>query len=218
MSKDTPHVLILEDHQLNREQTHHNVLKVYCQANCVLCQTTLEAEESLQKHQFDLAVLDLKVPSKEVKTGMNGYFFAKQIKANFPKTKILLSTMIEEEFLIHEILVDLEPDGFLLKSECGNQEMQEGIQKVMNDESVYSPSAMQIKKRFRFFEREVNLSLEQYQLLLLIEAGKTNNYQQQAMGYKYREKVPKERQKIRQAFGVDTDEELLEKARSMIKF
>ena len=105
MSKNTPHILIVDDDNRIRE-----LVKEYLEENKFLVTTAIDAfdaKEKLDIIKFDILILDVMMPKK------SGLALTKEIKKNYTVPIILLTAKSETDDRIHGL--ELGADDYLGK-------------------------------------------------------------------------------------------------------
>ncbi len=89
---------------------------------------------------FDIAFLDISMPTYEEKGIMSGEDLAKLLNEYMPKCKIILLTMYTELLKIKNIIDSINPSGLVIKNDLTFDELLFGFDKVINNEVYYSQS------------------------------------------------------------------------------
>jgi len=133
----------------------------------------LELLEKLEKnHNLDLILMDIEMPK------MNGIEATEIIKNRYPKIKIIMLTVFDnDENIFHSIKAGA--DGYLLK-EINPQELYNAIKETLNGGAIMTPSiALKTLKLFRnpaAFEdlpnkEEYNLTVREIEVLEQLSKG-----------------------------------------------
>ena len=125
-------VVIVEDHKLFREGLKSLLsdkadLEVVGEAG-----DGLEAIRTVKKCRPDLMLLDLSMPK------MNGISVMKEIKSQFPETKIMALTIHESDQYVLEAF-EAGADGYCLK-DAGRNELMVAVESVLQGKRYISPS------------------------------------------------------------------------------
>lgn len=133
----------------------------------------VEALEVIEKVRPDVVLLDINMPN------MNGIDCLKQIKAEYPDTKVVMLTIHEDaEYLIETINIGAE--GYVLK-DADVSSLVKAIQKVVQGEVYIHPTLSGILvreyKRKDKNNEELNgtaLTKREYEVIRLISKGHNN--------------------------------------------
>ncbi|MEM6864464.1 MAG: hypothetical protein AAF575_04755, partial [Bacteroidota bacterium] len=103
-----------------------------------MAHSLFEAKEKINKaivtaSVFDLAFLDIRMPSKPKENLLSGEVLGKLTESLSPKTKFLVLTSITDPFRISSILQAIDPSGFMLKSEITKETLTTCIEKLMTE-------------------------------------------------------------------------------------
>jgi len=117
-------VAIADDHKIFRKGVILS-LKSYSNINFILeAENGEELIKGVEKEQPDIVLLDLKMPVRD------GIETTKYLNKHFPKIRILILTMYEDERFVGH-LMESGANGYLLKS-TDAAEIKQGIMDVMN--------------------------------------------------------------------------------------
>ena len=98
------------------------------------------------KASYDLIILDLSLPECD-KHKMNcGEDLGKWIQSNTPETKLLVITSYNDTIRINNVLSQLNPEGFLLKSEISSMDLVTAVHRVLEGKLHYSTKVTEILK------------------------------------------------------------------------
>jgi DNA-binding NarL/FixJ family response regulator len=124
MTPEIIRVAIADDHKIFRKgvilslKTYHNIKFIFEAENGE------ELIKGVENEQPDIVLLDLKMPVKD------GIETTKYLNKHFPKVRILILTMFEDERFVGH-LMDTGANGYLLKS-TEPAEIKQGIMDVMS--------------------------------------------------------------------------------------
>ncbi|MBU5256210.1 response regulator transcription factor [Tissierella praeacuta] len=169
-------VLIVDDQSLIREGLNM-MLSLYDTIFIVDEATNgKEAIEILGREEIDLILMDIRMPV------MDGVEATKQIKENYPNTKVLILTTFNEDEYIFEGLKS-GADGYLLK-DISSKELVKAIETVYRGNTLLQSDVA--KKMIKSIGDKVNiqdsvantifkeLTKKEYEIALLIGEGKSN--------------------------------------------
>ena len=64
-----------------------------------------------------------------------------------PRAKIVILTMFNESFRIHNIIKEIDPHGFLIKSDLTSMELADGFQQILKSPPYYSSTVSNYMKK-----------------------------------------------------------------------
>ena len=168
-------VLIIDDHPLITEAyitaldyySKHNESIEFsiktahdCDSGRELINNTLKSEE----HKY-IVFLDMKLPQSKDGTILSGEDLGLIIRKLLPNLKIIVSTTFNDNFRIHSILKNINPEGFLIKNDISPLELLETIRIVLNNPPYYSKTVLKLLR-----DQAVNdFTLDNYDRKILYE-------------------------------------------------
>ena len=96
---------------------------------------------------YDLVFLDIKLPPALDKKILSGEDLGIKIRELSPETKIVVSTTYEDNYRIINIFKTINPDGFLIKSDLGPNELIKAIEFYSDDVPYYSKRILHLLKK-----------------------------------------------------------------------
>lgn len=151
-------ILIADDHTLNRNLLQGLLEAVYPQAKLFEASDYASTKQMSKKHKPDLLILDVSMPGH---SGLHGVF---EIVREFPDTKVLVCSAIENPILIRTML-SFGIRGYIPKTMPAN-ELLKAIETVLQGE-VYVPDEI-------LAESPIQLTARQAEILGLICTGVSN--------------------------------------------
>ena len=175
MENRTYSVLIIDDHPMITE-VYKNVLHLINEKNNQInfnIEVAYNCDEAYFKidkrasnlKNIDLIFLDISLPSSKDGKIISGEDLGLKINTLLPQSRIIISTAYGNNYRIHSILKNINPDGFLIKSDIGHNELETAIKNVLSNSTYYSKTvANQMRK-----EVSNNLLLDSIDRKLLYE-------------------------------------------------
>jgi DNA-binding NarL/FixJ family response regulator len=117
---------------------------------------------------FDIAFLDISMPSYEEKGIYTGEDLAKLINENMPDCKIILLTMYTELLKIKTIINTINPNGLVIKNDLTFDELLFAFDKVINNKIYYSQS---VQKMLDLAEKDT-IEIDQFDKQILFHLSK----------------------------------------------
>lgn len=161
-------ILVADDHEIVRKGLMKVLAETLQPIKIDEARNGQEAVSKVWKGEYDLVVLDLKMPGK------SGLDVLKEIKQHRPKLPVMILSMHpEEQFAIRAMRAGAS--GYLTK-ECAGDEMVLAIRKALKGEKYISGSLAQILAGELDSDPEKPpheiLSDREYQVMLMIASGK----------------------------------------------
>jgi len=161
-------ILVADDHEVVRKGLVNVLSETLKPIKIDEASNGQEAVSKASKTEYDLVVLDLKMPGK------SGLDVLKEIKQHRPKLPVVILSMHpEEQFAIRSMRAGAS--GYLTK-ECAGDELVLAIRKALKGEKYISGSLAEILADDLGGDSEKSiheiLSDREYQVLLMIASGK----------------------------------------------
>jgi len=133
-------ILLIDDHHMILEG-YRNVLSksridkvdfsIDTAENCEL------AWHKIKKGNYQVVFLDINFPVSENSKILSGEDLGIKIKKEYPLIRIIILTILEDSFRLHNILSNINPDGFLLKGETTSKELVRCLERVLHSPPYY---------------------------------------------------------------------------------
>jgi DNA-binding NarL/FixJ family response regulator len=133
------------------------------------CESGYNVITNPETSPFDIAFLDISMPSYDEKGIFSGEDLALLLNEYMPNCKIILLTMYTELLKIRTIIDAINPLGLVIKNDLTFDELLFGFNKVINNETYYSQS---IQKMLDQSEQEaMEIDLFDKQILFHLSKG-----------------------------------------------
>lgn len=172
------HVLAIDDHMVVLEG-YHSIFKTLEGSSFTKlmftkafdCKSGHKVIDSHKDNPFDIAVIDYSIPdSPELKLN-SGHDIAVYIRKVMPQCKIVMMTMHKEMEIISDILTNVNPEGFINKSDCNTEEIAECFKRVLDDTTYHSKTITSYIKRL---EKGILLGDIDTKIIVLLSKGIKN--------------------------------------------
>ena len=87
---------------------------------------------------YNVLFVDISLPPSTDGLMQSGEDLAEYARNILPNAKIIILTMFNESFRIHNIIKTIDPEGFLIKSDLTSSELASAFQAVLNNPPFYS--------------------------------------------------------------------------------
>jgi DNA-binding NarL/FixJ family response regulator len=133
------------------------------------CKSAYDIITNPETAPFDIAFLDISMPSYDEKGIFSGEDLAKLLNEYMPNCKIILLTMYTELLKIRTIIDDINPLGLVIKNDLTFDELLFGFNKVINNDTYYSQSIQ--KMIDQSLQETIEIDLFDKQILFHISKG-----------------------------------------------
>ncbi|MGY0391597.1 response regulator [Bizionia sp. KMM 8389] len=133
------HPIIIEGYQntllatKKENQELHIDIANNCDQSIAFMQEAVEANAA-----YDILFMDISLPPSTCGEFTSGEDLAKYARRIMPSCKIIMLTMFNEPYRIHNIIKDIDPEGFLIKSDLTSRELASAFQAVITKPPFYS--------------------------------------------------------------------------------
>jgi DNA-binding NarL/FixJ family response regulator len=141
------HPIIMEGYQnvLMATKTDDQTLHIETANNCDNAVTMIE--RASKKYPYHVCFFDISLPGSEDGKYTSGEDLALLAIKLMPRTKIVILTMFNESFRIHNIIKEINPDGFLIKSDLTSMELADAFQQILKSPPYYSTTVNNYLKK-----------------------------------------------------------------------
>lgn len=101
-----------------------------------------------QKRKLHLLLVDLKLAPAPNHNLLSGEDLALQVKESFTEVKIMIATTYHHNYRIHSIFKSLNPEGFLVKGDIDEKEIENAIIDLLNDTPYYSKTVRNALRQY----------------------------------------------------------------------
>ena len=143
--KEELQVLMIDDHPMIIDSYKTTLLgehQTKYQLNIDIANDCDAANELLQQSAlgtpYDIMFVDIKLPASSDGQITSGEDLAQIAKKLLPKIKIVVLTMHREDYRIHNIMKNVKPIGFLVKSDLTSMELLQAFNRIADGQSYFS--------------------------------------------------------------------------------
>ena len=181
--------------------------------------TSLNCDSALDKIEkaiigipFDLALLDVNIPSSKQKNIICGEDLGLELRKYFPRIKIIVYTSNNDNYRLNNILKSINPEGFLIKSDIDYKGLVKAINRVLVKPPYYTPSILTIIRQHIANE----FILDAIDRILLHEISKgTKNKDLPGIVNLSKSGIERRKRHLKEVFDIEDkgDKKLIEKAK-----
>ncbi|AJR02602.1 response regulator [Siansivirga zeaxanthinifaciens] len=175
-------ILMIDDHPMIIEGYQNTLLFTKKQNQELLidiannCDQAIKLIDKALENNFNYNVLfvDISLPPSTDGLMTSGEDIAVYVRKVLPEAKIIILTMFNESFRIHNIIKTIGPEGFLIKSDLTSSELASAFQAVLNNPPFYSGTVNSIMRKMS--NSDVVIDEKNRKILHLLSQGiKTKN-------------------------------------------
>lgn len=148
------HILMVDDHPIIIEgyqnilmatKKEHQVLQIETANDCDSARDLLK--RASKEKPYDICFFDISLPGTSDGKMTSGEDLAKLTRKIMPNAKVVILTMFNESFRVHNIVKQINPDGFLIKSDLTSSELAEAFQHILSSPPYYSNTVSNFLKK-----------------------------------------------------------------------
>ena len=106
-----------------------------------------EIESSSKRLPYDIIMLDIQMFPKSAKEERNGEDLGLLAKNISPSSKVIFLSSFSDSYRINNILKNVNPDGYMVKSEVDAKTLQAMVKTVLKNPPYYTAAALQAIRR-----------------------------------------------------------------------
>ncbi|MBG6060681.1 DNA-binding NarL/FixJ family response regulator [Flavobacterium sp. CG_9.1] len=162
------HPIIIDGYSniLSTTKTNDTTISITAAYSCEQAYFKIIESHQAQKY-FDLAFVDISLPTYPAQNLYTGIDVAKLIRYYFPACNIVVLTMHSEPAIITAALQEINPEGFILKNAINAASLVAAYQAIMMGATFYSSTITKVQKENAI--KRLNLDAIDCQILTLLD-------------------------------------------------
>lgn len=175
MNKTLKNLLIIEDCNIIANAYKNILIEIpKIKFNINFAKDCDEAIKQIQNTKIDLVLLDLHLPISKNERYLCGEDLGLLIRRVSSKTKIIILTSITDLTRILNIISELNPEGFIIKSDINQKQLKEAVNTVLSEKNYYSKTVKGYTNKYR--PNDIHIDDFDRQILYHLSMGeKTKN-------------------------------------------
>lgn len=140
--------MIIEGYQntLLATKKGHQELTIDIAHDCDKAFELIKKASINQESLYDICFFDISMPPSNDGLITSGEDLAKISREYLPNAKVVILTMFNEAFRILNIIKEIDPEGFLIKSDLTSSELAEAFQHLLINPPYYSSTVNKVLK------------------------------------------------------------------------
>lgn len=167
------HPIIIEGYQntLQFSKKENQVLEIDIANNCDEAVDYMDKSIKTNK-PYQVLFVDISLPPSKDGVMNSGEDLAIYARKILPNAKIIILTMFDESYRIHNIIKTIDPEGFLIKSDLTSSELSSAFQAVLNNPPFYSGTVNSHLRKTN--ESDIVIDDKNRKILYLLSQGAKN--------------------------------------------
>ena len=153
--QETIRILMTDDHPMIIEGYQNTLIATKKESQDLKIDIANSCDESIKymnkaislENPYDILFMDISLPPSTDGKYTSGEDLALYARKIMPKAKIVILTMFNESYRIHNIVKTINPEGFLIKSDLTSRELASAFQAVINNPPFYSGTVNSIIRK-----------------------------------------------------------------------
>ena len=169
-------ILMVDDHPIIIEGYQNTLMATKNDDQTLIIDTANDCDtadmlmrKAARERPYDVLFFDISLPASTDGTLKSGEDLAKLSKQLMPQAKVIILTMFNESFRIHNIIKHISPDGFLIKSDLTSSELAEAFQRILVSPPYYSTTVNQFLNKL--ISNDIQIDDTNRKILHLLSRG-----------------------------------------------
>lgn len=169
-------ILMVDDHPIIIEGYQNTLMATKREDQTLIIDTANDCDtanllmrKAAREKPYDVLFFDISLPASKDGALTSGEDLAKLSKQLMPQGKIIILTMFNESYRIHNIIKNINPDGFLIKSDLTSSELAEAFQHILVAPPYYSSTVSQFLNKI--IVNEIHIDETNRKMLHLLSRG-----------------------------------------------
>ena len=219
--QETIRILMTDDQPIIIEGYRNTLLATKKETQDLKIDIANNCDESLKYLQnavdlnnpYNVLFMDISLPPSTDGKFTSGEDLAKYARKIMPEAKIVMLTMFNENYRVHNIIKNIDPEGFLIKSDLTSSELASAFQAVLNNPPFYSGTVNSIVRKS--ITNDIDLDDVDRKILYLLSQGVRTKSLKDHINMSM-SAIEKRKKHLKMLFDVQdgNDETLLDEARS----
>lgn len=170
-------ILMVDDHPMIIEGYMHTLMATKKENQSLIIDIASDCDSALKAMKkaksigvpYNIYFFDISIPESSDGLYKSGEDLAKRVRMVEIDAKIVILTMFEEVYRIHDIIKTINPEGFLIKSDLTSSELASAFQAIQNNPPFYSGTINKVLRKS--LQNPITLDLVNHKMLHLLSLG-----------------------------------------------
>ncbi|MFD2822875.1 response regulator transcription factor [Lacinutrix iliipiscaria] len=220
--EETIRILMTDDHPIIIEGYQNTLLATKKESQNLIIDIANNCDQSIafmnksieEENPYQILFMDISLPPSSDGTITSGEDLSKFAREILPDAKIIILTMFNEPFRIHNIIKEINPEGFVVKSDLTSRELASAFQAVVNNPPFYSTTVTSYLRKTH--ASEIEIDDKDRKILYLLSQGIKTKSLTKHLGIST-SSVEKRKKQLKEIFSITDgqDETLLSEAKKL---
>ena len=137
--------------------------------NCEEAITKMKSAEA--KKRYHLFYFDMNLPASLDGHYKSGEDLALYAQKKYPEAKVVILTLNNDSFSIHNILTNINPDGLMIKNDSNPVEFISGFKKILRSPPFYSQTVLTHLNKLKIHKLNDGFDDNDIKILMHLEKG-----------------------------------------------
>ncbi|RPD99564.1 DNA-binding response regulator [Aureibaculum marinum] len=128
-------------------------------------------KQALKKQPYQLFYFDMNLPPSSDGKFKSGEDLALYAKQNFPKAKVVILTLNNDNLSLHNILTKINPDGLLIKNDSNPADFIAGFKTILRNPPFYSSTVLKYLNTINILKDKQQFDGNDIKILMHLENG-----------------------------------------------
>ncbi len=217
---DTIRILMIDDHPMIIEgyqntlqftKKESQILDIDIANNCDEAVAFMDKSVKTSR-PYQVLFVDISLPPSKDGLMNSGEDLAIYARKILPKARVIILTMFDESYRIHNIIKTINPEGFLIKSDLTSSELASAFQAVLHNPPFYSGTVNSHLRKTN--ESDIVIDDKNRKILYLLSQGAKNKSLAAHLEISL-SAIEKRKKQLKEIFLIDDgqDETLIKEAR-----
>lgn len=170
-------ILMVDDHPMIIEGYMHTLMATKKENQSLKIDIASDCDSALKAMKkaknvgvpYNIYFFDISIPESSDGLYKSGEDLAKRVRMVEEDAKIVILTMFEEVYRIHDIIKTINPEGFLIKSDLTSSELASAFQAIQGNPPFYSGTINKVLRKS--LQNPITLDLVNHKMLHLLSLG-----------------------------------------------
>lgn len=141
VERESISILLVDDHPMILEGYKNTISEINMEGYDFIIDTATDCDTAwakIKRETYQIVFLDINFKVKPESRFLSGEDLGMAIRNHYPGLKIIILTVLEDALRIQNLLLNIAPEGFLLKGETNSEELTWCLERALLNPPYYS--------------------------------------------------------------------------------